>query len=78
MATGWTGRLNRESCRPLLALLNSPEYMESAFYWCHSAILKQLDDLRSENVALRCEYRNLMKSTKVQTLGELRMRGTTN
>ena len=72
----WRGRLNRESCRLLLALLNSPEsmetfgaYLQSAFYWCHSvyaAVLKKLDDLRAENVALRCKYRNL--TTKLRRL----------
>jgi hypothetical protein len=67
------GRLNPETCGRLLAFLNSPEcgvYLRSAFDWYHSVseVMKQLDDLKSENVALRCEYRDL--TTKLRSLYE--------
>ena len=71
MATGCTGRLNRETYRPLLAFLESPEcgvYLRSAFDWCHSVHAEVMNDLKSENVALRCEYRDL--TTKLRSLYE--------
>jgi hypothetical protein len=46
-------------------------YLQSAFFWgqsVYAAVQKQLDDLRSDNVALRCEYRDL--TTKLLKLYE--------